>query len=338
MPDPVLSVRGLVTHLRTPAGRVVACDDVSFDLYPGEVLGLVGESGSGKTMTALSILGLLPAGIGTVSAGEVLLENVDLTRLSKRQMRDIRGRDISVVFQDPGSSLNPVMTVGQQIVEALDAHDAIHSNDEGKQRAVELLELVGIPYPERRVDQYPHEYSGGMRQRAMIAIAVANQPKVIIADEPTTALDVTIQAQVLDVLRSAQRETDAAVILITHDLGVIAEMADRVAVMYAGRIIETADVRTLFRESHHPYTIGLLSSLPRLADAASRLVPIGGAPPSGTNIPSGCAFHPRCPLRQDRKRCVDTKPELRQVAGAHASACHFFEEIPTSAIFGASET
>jgi oligopeptide/dipeptide ABC transporter ATP-binding protein len=333
MTEPVLSVRGLVTHLRTPAGRVVACDDVSFDLLPGEVLGLVGESGSGKTMTALSVLGLLPAGVGTIVAGEILLNGTDLTKLSGRRMREIRGSDIGVVFQDPGSSLNPVMTVGAQIVEALAAHNAIDSKNEGMTRASELLGIVRIPDPDSRVNQYPHEYSGGMRQRAMIAIAIANQPKVLIADEPTTALDVTIQAQVLDVLRAAQCETNAALILITHDLGVIAEMADRVAVMYAGRIVESGDVGPLFRRPRHPYTIGLLASLPGLEEEGSRLEPIRGVPPSGTKIPLGCPFHPRCALWQDRSECVDSRPRLRSVGDRHKAACHFVEEIESSDVF-----
>jgi len=333
MPDPVLSVRNLVTHLRTPGGHVAACDDVSFDLYPGEVLGLVGESGSGKTMTALSVLGLLPAGVGRVVSGQIMFDGADLTTLSRRRMREIRGSDIGVVFQDPGSSLNPVMTVGAQIVETLAAHDAIGSRTEGMRRAVELLSLVGIPDPDSRVDQYPHEYSGGMRQRAMIAIAIANQPKVLIADEPTTALDVTIQAQVLDVLRAAQRETEAALILITHDLGVIAEMADRVAVMYAGHIVETTDVGSLFHRPQHPYTIGLLASLPRLEEGEVRLKPIRGMPPSGTSIPSGCPFHPRCALRRDRSECMVIRPELHVVAEGHESACHFAEEIEFSDVF-----
>jgi oligopeptide/dipeptide ABC transporter ATP-binding protein len=336
MAEAVLSVRNLVTELRTPAGTVVACDDVSFDLYPGEVLGVVGESGSGKTMTALSVLGLLPAGVGRITAGEVILDGTDLTKLSKRRMRDIRGSDIGVVFQDPGTSLNPVMTVGDQIVEALAAHDAAISRTAAMKRAIELLGLVGIPDPGGRVGQHPHEYSGGMRQRAMIAMAIANQPKVLIADEPTTALDVTIQAQVLDVLRAARRETDASVILITHDLGVIAEMADRVAVMYAGRIIETADVRSLFDEPGHPYTIGLLASLPRITEGDTRLTPIGGVPPSGTAIPPGCPFHPRCPLWQDRQECVERRPELRSIDHGHRSACHFIEEIATTDVFGSS--
>ncbi|MBT8203306.1 MAG: ABC transporter ATP-binding protein [Acidimicrobiia bacterium] len=333
MSDPVLSVRNLTTHLTTPSGRITACDDVSFDLRSGEVLGLVGESGSGKTMTALSVLGLLPSGVGRVARGEIILDGTDLTKLSRRRLREIRGRDVGVVFQDPSSSLNPVMTVGDQVVEALAAHDADVSNASGMRRAVELLTLVGIPDPGSRVAQYPHEYSGGMRQRAMIAIAIANQPKVLIADEPTTALDVTIQAQVLDVLRAARRETNAGVILITHDLGIVAEMADRVAVMYAGRIVETGTVRDLFRNPSHPYTVGLLASLPLLSDMGARLQPIAGVPPSGTDIPTGCPFHPRCPLWRERIDCVEVKPPLRAVGDGHFSACHFLEEVPAAGLF-----
>jgi oligopeptide/dipeptide ABC transporter ATP-binding protein len=329
MPDPVLSVRNLTTHLRAPAGLVVACDDVSFDLLPGEVLGIVGESGSGKSMTAMSILGLLPRGIGRLVSGEVLLDGVDLTRLSRRGLRRIRGNEIGVIFQDPGSSLNPVMTVGAQIVEALRAHDSGLRPADAAERATDLLGMVGIPDPSGRFDQYPHEYSGGMRQRAMIAMAISNQPKVLIADEPTTALDVTIQAQVLDVLQVARRETHASVILITHDLGIIAEMADRVAVMYAGRIVESGDVHQLFRAPKHPYTMGLLGSLPSIEGDTDRLEPIGGVPPSGTSIPPGCPFHPRCQLGRGRPECHQQRPALRSIGEGRSAACHFVEEVDT---------
>lgn len=323
----MLSVRNLVTHLRAPAGLVVACDDVSFDLYPGEVLGIVGESGSGKSMTAMSILGLLPRGIGSVVSGTVWLDGTELTRLRGRELRRIRGKEIGVIFQDPSSSLNPVMTIGAQIVEALKAHDPGLDADGARRRAIDLLATVGIPDPSGRYDQYPHEFSGGMRQRAVIAMAIANHPRVLIADEPTTALDVTIQAQVLDVLRLAQRETQAAVILITHDLGIIAEMADRVLVMYAGRIVESGEVHELFREPQHPYTVGLLGSLPSIEGETERLQPIAGVPPSGTNLPPGCPFHPRCELRRGRSECVASRPPLRPISGSRASACHFVEEV-----------
>jgi oligopeptide/dipeptide ABC transporter ATP-binding protein len=280
-------------------------------------------------MTALSILGLLPRGVGRITSGEVLLDGIDLVTMPRRRLRRLRGKDIGVVFQDPGSSLNPVMTVGAQIIEALMSHDDDLERKAARDRAVGLLAMVGIPDPTRRFEQYPHEYSGGMRQRAMIAMAIANRPKVLIADEPTTALDVTIQAQVLDVLRVAQRETGAAVILITHDLGVVAELADRIAVMYAGRIVETGDVHTIFRSPKHPYTVGLMASLPKLGGPTERLEPIQGTPPSGTRIPPGCPFNPRCELRRGRSECIDLSPPLRDVGPRHLAACHFAEEVET---------
>jgi oligopeptide/dipeptide ABC transporter ATP-binding protein len=328
MTEPTLSIRNLVTEFQTPDGVVHAVNDVSYDVYPGETLGVVGESGSGKSVTVMSVLGLIPRPPGRIAGGEVLFEGRDLLKISSNELRKIRGRDIAMIFQDPMTSLNPVLTVGFQIAEALRSHARDVSEDAARKRVVELLEMVGVPNPDQRYDQYPHEYSGGMRQRAMIAIAMANRPKLLIADEPTTALDVTIQAQVLDVLQTAQRETQAGVILITHDLGLIAEMADRVAVMYGGKVVEIGDVHTIFHDPRHPYTLGLMSSLPRLEADLERLVPIQGQPPSLINLPAGCSFHPRCSLYDGRERCRTEVPPLREVLAGHRSACHFAEEVP----------
>jgi oligopeptide/dipeptide ABC transporter ATP-binding protein len=326
--EPLLSIRDLVTEFNTEDGIVHAVDHVSYDVYPGEVVGVVGESGSGKSVTVMSVLGLIPQPPGRISHGEILFEGRDLLRLPVRELNRIRGKQIGMIFQDPMTSLNPVLTVGDQLAEAVLTHDPRVGEDKARARVVDLLSLVGVPNAEVRYDQYPHEYSGGMRQRAMIAMAIANQPKLLIADEPTTALDVTIQAQVLDVLRTAQEETHAATILITHDLGLIAEMADRVVVMYGGRVVETGDVETIFHAPRHPYTLGLMSSLPRLDTDLDRLSPIPGQPPSLISLPPGCAFHPRCRLYQGRDRCRTEMPALRLVeANGHRAACHYAEEV-----------
>jgi oligopeptide/dipeptide ABC transporter ATP-binding protein len=329
MSEPVLSVQGLVTEFATDQGLIRAVDGVSWDLFPGETLAIVGESGSGKSVTALSLLGLLPAPQARIPAGRVLFQGRDLLQASKAELRHIRGADIAMVFQDPMTSLNPVFSVGSQIVEALRTHDRRMSLGQARKRSIELLELVGVPNAEQRFRQYPHEYSGGMRQRAMIAMAIANQPKVLIADEPTTALDVTIQAQVLEVLQNAQRETGAATVLITHDLGVVAEMADRVLVMYAGRVVETAHVRTTFHTPRHPYTFGLITSLPKLDDDLPRLSAIPGEPPSLLTPSAGCAFHPRCQLSQGREPCLNETPPLYELWDNHRAACHFHDEMAT---------
>jgi oligopeptide transport system ATP-binding protein len=328
---PVLSIRGLTTEFVTPAGVVRAVTDVSWELYPGETLGVVGESGSGKTVTAMSILGLVPCPPGRIVAGEILFDGQDLLQLPEKHLRQLRGREIGVIFQDPMTSLNPVLTVGDQIAEALRLHDRRLSRDATRSRAIELLTSVGVPNPEVRYDQYPHEHSGGMRQRAMIAMAIANNPKVLIADEPTTALDVTIQAQVLDVLRTAQEQTAAATILITHDLALIAENADRVVVMYGGKVVEVADVFSIFASCRHPYTLGLMSSLPRLDVDLEQLEPIPGAPPDLIDLPSGCSFHPRCRLSRGREICRTEVPPLRDVGDGQLSACHFADEVPAEA-------
>ena len=328
MPEPVLSLRDLAVEFATEDGIVHAVNGVSYDVYPGETLGVVGESGSGKSVSVMSVLGLIPQPPGRIVSGEAVFKGRDLLKLSKGELRRLRGGDVAMVFQDPMTSLNPVFKVGDQIAEAVTAHNPETKDEVALQRAVQLLRLVGVPNPERRVEQYPHEFSGGMRQRAMIAMAIANSPSLLIADEPTTALDVTIQAQILEVLKAAQQETHAATILITHDLGLIAEMADRVVVMYAGRVVEIGDVFTIFTSPRHPYTIGLMDSLPRLTADEDWLRPITGQPPSLINVPPGCPFHPRCFLSQGRERCREEIPPLRAIdTSQHRSACHFAEEL-----------
>jgi oligopeptide transport system ATP-binding protein len=326
--EPVLSIRDLVVEFRTEDGIVQAVDGVSYDLYPGETLGIVGESGSGKSVSTMSLLGLIPQPPGRIVRGEAIFQGKDLLKLGKKDLRRLRGKDMAIVFQDPMTSLNPVLKIGFQIAEAIKAHNPGVKDDAAKKRAIALLKLVGVPNPERRVEQYPHEFSGGMRQRAMIAMAIANEPSVLIADEPTTALDVTIQAQILEVLKKAQDETHAATILITHDLGLIAELADRVIVMYAGKVVEVGDVSTIFAAPRHPYTVGLMDSLPKLTADEEWLRPIPGQPPSLISRPPGCPFHPRCFLSQGRARCREEEPPLRPIdQSAHLTACHFAEEL-----------
>ena len=332
---PLLSIENLVVDFATDDGLVHAVDGVSLTVRAGEIVAVVGESGSGKSVTAMSILGLVRTPPGVVRDGRILLRGEDLRTVTGERLREIRGADIAMIFQDPMTALNPVITVGQQIAEALRLHDHDLGKAAARTRVVELLRMVGVPDAETRYGQYPHEFSGGMRQRAMIAMAIANDPDLLIADEPTTALDVTIQAQVLDLLRTAQRETQAATILITHDLGVVAELADRVVVMYGGRVVEEAGVRPLFARPRHPYTAGLLASVPR-ADLDGELVSIPGSPPNMIEPPSGCAFHPRCPMA--RERCVEDRPELRDLGDGRRSACHFTDELAEgSALFSAEE-
>ncbi|MBW3573457.1 MAG: ABC transporter ATP-binding protein [Actinobacteria bacterium] len=326
-----LSIRHLSVRFPAPGGAVVAVDDVSFDVGPGETVGVVGESGCGKTVTALAVLGLLPTPPGEVTGGQVLVGGRDLLTIGARELRRLRGKEVAMVFQDPMTALHPAYPVLDQVVEAVWAHEPELGPVAARARAVEALDLVGVPDASRRARAYPHEWSGGMRQRAMIAMAVLHRPRVLIADEPTTALDVTVQAQVLELLRGIQREHHIAIVVISHDLGVIAEMADRVVVMYAGRIVEAAEVSELFAQPRHPYTAGLLASLPRLDVARERLVPIVGSPPNLAAKPPGCAFHPRCPLRAGRHRCVDDVPELRPVDGAErVTACHYAGELAGS--------
>ena len=329
MPEPILEIRDLTVEFGTEDGVVHAVEGVSYDLHPGEVLGIVGESGSGKSVSMLSVLGLIPMPPGRITAGEASYKGQDLLKMPAKQLRELRGGEMAMIFQDPMTSLNPVFTIGDQISEALTTHNSGMKDDAARARTIELLESVGVPFAERRVDQYPHEFSGGMRQRAMIAMAIANDPSVLIADEPTTALDVTIQAQIVEVLKLAQEQTHAAIVLITHDLGLIAELADRVVVMYAGRVVELGDVFTIFNSPQHPYTIGLMNSLARVDIDQERLEPIPGQPPSLVNLPPGCAFHPRCTHSQGRAICRTDIPDLREpVAGSeHRSRCHFAEEL-----------
>jgi oligopeptide/dipeptide ABC transporter ATP-binding protein len=324
----VLSVRNLSVTFKTDDGDVKAVDDATFDVYANETLGIVGESGSGKTVTAMAILGLLPPSARI--SGEINFDGRDLRTLDEKTLEDIRGRRIAMIFQDALAALNPVHTVGKQIAEAIRVHDSSLSKDALQERCVELLDVVGIPSASERVDQYPHEYSGGMRQRAMIAMSIANDPEILIADEPTTALDVTIQAQVLEVLERIQERTRSAIMLITHDLGVVAGVADRVTVMYAGRQVETGTVDEIFYDPRHAYTAGLLESLPRLDRRVSkhdRLHRIDGQPPSLIHLPHGCAFNPRCPIREVPGRCDSERPELVELAPGHRSACFFPERV-----------
>jgi peptide/nickel transport system ATP-binding protein len=315
----LLEVHDLHVSFRTRDGVVRAVDGVSLGVDRGETLGVVGESGSGKTVAALTVMGLTRLANATVS-GRVLLDGADLLACPPGEMQRIRGKRIAMIFQDPLSSLHPFFKVGWQIVEAIRAHEDV-SRAEARVRAVEALREVGIPSPERRVDSYPHELSGGMRQRAMIAMALVLDPDVLIADEPTTALDVTVQAQILDLVEALQEEHGTAVVLITHDLGVVAQLADRVAVMYAGRVVERGTLETLLDSPEHPYTWGLLQSIPRLdAPRRERLHPIAGLPPSLIHVPSGCPFHPRCPYAFDV--CPEREPPLVDSQPGHAVACH----------------
>ncbi len=326
MHAPLLTVDRLCVRFNTPDQVINAVNGVSFSIGAGETLGIVGESGSGKTVTVLSILGLIPRPPGEITVGRALFEGKDLLSLSAEALRSIRGREISMVFQDPMTSLNPVIRVGEQIREALWTHNPSSPNDAHRRRGVELLEMVGIPQPERRYNQFPHEYSGGMRQRAMIAMAMANRPKLLIADEPTTALDVTIQAQVIETLKAAREETGAASILITHDLGLVSQIADRVIVMYAGRIVEEGNIADIFSRPRHPYTIGLLASIPSIQRKRTKLYSIPGQPPDMANVPPGCPFHPRCAIGRERSVCRSDTPQLLDLGTGQQAACHFTDE------------
>jgi oligopeptide transport system ATP-binding protein len=327
----LLEVDDLVVRFRTHEGTVHAVNGISFEVDSGETLGLVGESGCGKSVTNLAIMRLLPRPAGRVERGQVRFDGIDLVKLGEDDIRKIRGKEIAMIFQDPMTSLNPVLTIEEQMVETIRAHKKV-STDEARKRAVELLGMVGIPNPGDRLGSFPHQFSGGMRQRVMIAIALALEPKLMIADEPTTALDVTIQAQVLEILQRLTTETGTALILITHDLGVVAGMAQRINVMYAGFIVETAPTDKLFEEPSHPYTVGLLHSIPRVdEDQQSALIPIEGAPPDQRRAPVGCPFAPRCAWRleicwQEMPPLVPTAPGVRPVAtgpdATHQVACH----------------
>jgi len=314
----LLEVKDLRTYFYLDEGVAKAVDGVSFEVDKGETLGLVGESGCGKSVSALSIMRLIPDPPGRIAGGEILLNGKDVRALSDEKMRDIRGNEVSMIFQEPMTSLNPVFTCGSQIEEAIILHQQV-SKKEARQKAVEMLRLVGIPAPEQRVEEYPHQLSGGMRQRVMIAMALSCHPSLLLADEPTTALDVTIQAQILELLARLQEELNMAVIMITHDLGVIAEVADRVAVMYAGKIVEYAGVKEIFGIPLHPYTQGLLKSIPKLTETKDRLAVISGVVPNPLEFPQGCKFHPRCALAIDA--CRDPEPELRQLGPGHWVRC-----------------
>jgi len=321
----LLEVKGLRTYFYTEDGVVRAVDGVDFEVYPGEVLGIVGESGCGKSVTSLSIMRLISKP-GKVDAGEILLDGENLLNISEEEMTKVRGNRISMIFQQPQTALNPVFRVGDQLAEVLSVHQDM-GKEAGLKRAVALLKMVGVPDPERRIDAYPHELSGGMAQRVMIAMALACVPELLIADEPTTALDVTIQAQILDLMRDMRREMGTSVILITHDLGVVAEMAERVAVMYAGEIVEQTDVNSLFDEPLHPYTQGLIGSIPILGELKEKLDVIPGSVPNLVNLPPGCRFAPRCQARVKHalEICVQTKPELAEVKTGHIVRCWLYQ-------------
>ena len=323
----LLEVVDLKTYFDTDEGTVKAVDGVSFHLDRGETLAVVGESGSGKSVTSLSVMRLIPTPPGRIAGGQILFEGEDLVSKSERAMRKIRGNDISMIFQEPMTSLNPVYTVGDQIAEAIVLHQG-KSYREAMRMAAEMLDLVGIPEPGKRVKNYPHQMSGGMRQRVMIAMALSCGPKLLIADEPTTALDVTIQAQILDLMRKLQEEIGMSILFITHDLGVVAEIADRAVVMYAGRAVEEADVNSIFAEPLMPYTLGLMNSIPRVDRAAEhqeRLQAIPGNVPNPLNLPEGCAFHPRCRFVQDR--CKAAIPPLEDAGNGHQVRCVRWNEL-----------
>lgn len=333
--EPLLKIEGLRTEFSTHSGLVTAVAGAGYQVARGETVGVVGESGSGKSVTVASILGLLPPKTAQVTAGTAMFNGRDLLAMSESQLRRVRGAEIGLIFQDPMTAFNPVMTVGAQIAESLREHGE-YSRASAKRRVAELLAEVGIPDPAHRASQYPHEFSGGMRQRAMIAMAIANRPALIIADEPTTALDVTVQAQILDLLRTVQRESDAALILITHDFGVIAEVVDRVVVMYSGRVVESADVDTAFHAPVHPYTSGLLRSLPVIDRRVPELPTIGGQPPNPLHLPVGCAYTPRCDRSHGRPEC-GVEPPLVEVGDEHRAACHFSNEAVTTNVLVGGE-
>ncbi|MFQ5472031.1 MAG: ABC transporter ATP-binding protein [Dehalococcoidia bacterium] len=324
MAEPLLKINNLKTHFFTEEGVVKAVDGVTYDVYPSEILGLVGESGCGKSVSALSVLRLIPNPPGKIVDGEIIFEGEDILKMDEDEVRHIRGNKIGMIFQEPMTSLNPVLTIGRQLTETLELHLKMDSSA-ASQRAVELLEMVGIPEARSRIKDYPHQFSGGMRQRVMIAMALSCNPKLLLADEPTTALDVTIQAQILELLTQLTRELGTSVIIITHNLGVVARYADRVNVMYAGRVVESAKAVELYGKPRHPYTLGLLKSVPRLDEIKKqRLDPIDGMPPDLAHLDKGCPFRPRCKFATDR--CKEENPELETVADGHTSACWNWEQ------------
>ncbi len=320
----LLEVEDLIVEFRTDYGIVHAVNGVSFSLDARETLAILGESGSGKSVSAQAIMGILDTPPGFIRRGRILYRGVDLLVIPESERRKVRGQKIAMVFQDALSALNPVFSVGFQIAEMFRVHRGV-SRDEGKRKAIELMERVRIPSARERVGDYPHQFSGGMRQRVMIAIALALDPDILIADEPTTALDVTVQAQVMELLAELQEETAMGLILITHDLGVVADVADRVAVMYAGKVVETGSIFDVYADPAHPYTQGLMASSPRLDQKGSKLTPIVGAPPNLMHVPPGCSFHPRCPYA--RERCTHEVPPLYEVSPSRRSACHYYEEV-----------
>ena len=325
----LLEVRNLRTSFLTKAGKVRAVDGVSWDVQEGETVALVGESGCGKSVSALSIMRLVAEPAGRIAGGRILFQGRDLLELTEEQMRDVRGRDIAMVFQEPMTSLNPVLTIGRQLTEGLEIHLGM-TQEKAAARAVELLGMVGIPDPARRLTQYPHQFSGGMRQRMMVAMALACEPKLILADEPTTALDVTIQAQILELMKDLSRRLGVAMLIITHNLGVVARYADRVNVMYAGRIIERGTAAEIYADPRHPYTLGLLRSVPRLDEPIrAKLDPIEGQPPDLTRLPPGCAFSPRCAFRVDR--CSEIPALAARGSATHQSACWEAERLTRKA-------
>lgn len=322
--EALVEVKNLQTYFYTEEGVVKAVDGVDYEIYPGETLGIVGESGCGKSVTSLSIMRLVESPPGKIEGGKINFQGKDLTKLSEKEMRKIRGNDISMIFQEPMTSLNPVYTVGDQIIEAIMLHKGV-KRKEARQQAIEMLQKVGIPLPEQRVDEYPHQLSGGMRQRVMIAMALSCDPQLLIADEPTTALDVTIQAQILELMNSLKESYGMAIMMITHDLGVIAEVSDRVAVMYAGKVVEYTDVDSLFEDPKHPYTWGLMNSIPKLDKDVERLDAIPGSVPSPLNFPEGCKFNTRCPLAEGK--CFTDEPELIDAEAGHKVRCWRYKDL-----------
>lgn len=329
MSENLIEVKKLVTQFSGKNGTVTAVDGVSFHVKRGETLGIVGESGCGKSVTSMSILRLIPKQTGKIASGEILFEGRDLAKLSEKEMRQIRGNEIAMIFQDSMTGLNPVMTIGKQLVETITAHSKMDKK-EAWARAEEMLTKVGIPSPAQRLKEFPHQLSGGMRQRVMIAIALSCNPRLLIADEPTTALDPTIQAQILKLIHDMQKEKDMSVLLITHDMGIVAENCDRVAVMYAGQILEIADVKTIFGNPAHPYTIGLLKAIPKLDEKVDRLYNIRGMVPRFNELPNGCTFGPRCDFCD--KKCEEEAPQLVNMGDGHLVRCHYAGYLPERGI------
>lgn len=324
MSEVLLEVKDLYTQFSTEHGVARAVDGVSFSLEKGRTLGIVGESGSGKSVTSLSILRLLQEPAGRIAGGEILFNGQDLVKLTNKEMQEIRGAHISMIFQEPMTALNPVYTIGQQIAEVFIVRQGVKKK-QAREKAIEMLRMVGIPSPETRVDNYPHQLSGGMRQRVVIAIALACNPELLIADEPTTALDVTIQAQILDLMKQLRKQLNTALIMITHDLGIVHEMADDVLVMYCGQVVESGSMKDVFHHILHPYTEGLMNSIPHISEDVEELNTIEGVVPSLYDLPSGCRFHPRCPYAKEV--CQRTAPELVEVETGHCSRCHRYTDV-----------